>query len=160
PCRFAQLRAIDDACTRRLVTEKDVLGHRQLRYEAELLVHRRDAQHLRIAWRADDHRLAVEDDLAGIPAIRAAEDLHQRRFAGAVLAEQDVHLAGAKVEVHAVERDHAGEGFRDGAHLEDGATALEGHRTAAVTKLPLKPPSKTESRRSERIFVTRRTRRT
>ena len=52
---------------------------------------------------------AVQPDLAGIGAVHAGEDLDQRRLAGAVLAEQRVHLAGAHVEVDRVERERAGE---------------------------------------------------
>ena len=43
----------------------------------------------------DVHRLAVEANLAGVPAIGAAENLHQRGLAGAVLAEEHVDVAGA-----------------------------------------------------------------
>ena len=49
------------------------------------------------------------------------EHLDQRGLAGAVLAEQAVHLAGADVEVHAVERADAGELLDDAGHLEQAA---------------------------------------
>ena len=60
----------------------------------------------------------------GAPSIRispssavldAGEDLHQRGLAGAVLAHQGVDLAGAEVEVDAVEGGHAGEALGDAA---------------------------------------------
>ena len=38
-------------------------------------------------------RLAVEQDLARVGLVEPVEDVHQRRLAGAVLAEQRVHLA-------------------------------------------------------------------
>ena len=38
-------------------------------------------------------RLAVEQDLAGVGRVDAGQDLHQRRFAGAVLADDGQHLA-------------------------------------------------------------------
>jgi hypothetical protein len=38
-----------------------------------------------------------------------AENLDERGLSGAVLAEQAVHLAGAHLELDAVERAHAGE---------------------------------------------------
>ena len=41
--------------------------------------------------------------------VEAVEDVHQRRLAGAVLAEQRVHLAAPQVEVDAVVRDDARE---------------------------------------------------
>ena len=61
---------------------------------------------------------AVDADLAGVLAVGAAEDLHQRRLAGAVLAEQHVHFAGVQRQIDAVERDDAGKGLADAAHLE------------------------------------------
>ena len=48
------------------------------------------------------------------------EDVHERRLAGAVLAEQGVDLAGPDVEVDAVVGEHAGVALRDPAHLEHG----------------------------------------
>ena len=38
-------------------------------------------------------------DGALVGLVHAGEDLHQRRLAGAVLADQAVHLAGAQLEV-------------------------------------------------------------
>ena len=60
-------------------------------------------------------RLAVDQDLALVRLVEPVEDVHQRRLAGAVLAEQRVHLALAQVEVDAVVRDDAGEPLRDPA---------------------------------------------
>ena len=51
--------------------------------------------------------------------VEPVEDVHQRRLAGAVLAEQRVHLAAAQVEVDVVVRDDSGEVLRDPAQLED-----------------------------------------
>ena len=65
-------------------------------------------------------RVPLTQDFACVLAIRAAQDLHQRRFAGAVFAEQDVDFAGVERQVDAVERDDAGKRFPDAAHLEDG----------------------------------------
>ena len=60
----------------------------------------------------------VDEDLALVGLVRAGEDLDQRGLAGAVLAEQAVHLAGADLEVDAVERSGAGELLHDAAHLQ------------------------------------------
>jgi hypothetical protein len=43
---------------------------------------------------------------------------YQRRFAGAVLAEQHMHLAGPEVEIDAIERDHTREVLRDSLEPE------------------------------------------
>ena len=63
---------------------------------------------------------AVEQDLALVRPVEAVEDVHQRRLAGAVLAEQRVHLAALEVEVDAVVRDDPRKPLRDPAKLQDG----------------------------------------
>ena len=45
--------------------------------------------------------------------VDAGDDLHQRRFAGAVLAHQRVHMAALQAERDVVERQHAGKGLAD-----------------------------------------------
>src|SRR5690606_34511599 len=69
---------------------------------------------------------AADGDPAGVGRVGAGEHLDQRALAGAVLAQQHVHLATAQIEVHAVERDHAGEG------LADALDAQQLVRTAAA----------------------------
>ena len=51
--------------------------------------------------------------------VEPVEDVHQRRLARAVLAEQRVHLALEEVEADVVVRDDPREALRDVAHLED-----------------------------------------
>ena len=60
---------------------------------------------------------AVEDDAAAVARELAAELRDERRLAGAVRADQRVHLAGADVEVDVVGRDHAAEALLEAAHL-------------------------------------------
>ena len=57
--------------------------------------------------------LAVQADGAGVGLVEAGDDLDQRRLAGAVLAEQRMHLAGADVEADPVQRAHAGKRLGD-----------------------------------------------
>src|SRR5206468_10421828 len=64
-------------------------------------------------------RLPLDPDLPLVGVVQAVEDVHQRRFAGAVLAEDRVNLAPSEVEVHAIVGDDAGEPLRDSPHLED-----------------------------------------
>ena len=52
---------------------------------------------------------AVEQHLARVGLVGAGEHLDQGGLAGAVLAEQAVHLPRVHVEVDAVEGAHAGE---------------------------------------------------
>ena len=109
-----------DAVVRRLGREHDVLRDRHHRDQHEVLVHHPDPVLDRGPRRAEHGRLAVDQDLALVGVVEPVEDVHQRRLAGAVLAEQRVHLALAQVEVDVVVRDDAGEALRDPTKLENG----------------------------------------
>ena len=63
-------------------------------------------------------RLAVHEHAPRGGLLHAGEDLHQRRLAGAVLADEDVDLAGVDVEGDVVEGGRAREDLGDvlGAH--------------------------------------------
>ena len=101
-----------------LVAEHDVLCDGEPRDEVELLVHGGDARiHGRLGMRESD-RPALPDDLPLVRLVHPCQHLDEGGLAGAVLAEQAVHLAGPHVEVHARQRDHAGEALHDAAHLE------------------------------------------
>ena len=64
-------------------------------------------------------RSPLIEDLALVRVVEPVEDAHERRLAGAVLAEQRVHLAVAQVEVDVVVREHARKLLRDPVELED-----------------------------------------
>ena len=102
-----------------LAAHEDVVAHAHVRREAELLVDDGDAAVPRVRRGREDHRLAVELDRAGGGLDDAGQHLHQRRLAGAVLAEQRRHLAGADVEGDALQRVDVAVGFRDVARRED-----------------------------------------
>ena len=65
-------------------------------------------------------RLAAPDEIAGVGADDAGEDLEQRGLAGAVLADEGVRLALRDRERHAPERAHGAERLLDVAELETG----------------------------------------
>ena len=74
-----------------------------------------------------------------VPGIDAAQDLHQGRLAGAVLAEQHMDLARPHVEVDPIQRVDAGKPLRDAAHRERelravGVGQVVGQRDAALTR--------------------------
>src|ERR671912_627053 len=71
-------------------TEENILGDRQMRDEIQLLVDDADAARQRVARALDVSKRAVHANLAGVLAVRAAQDLDKRGLAGAVLAEQYV----------------------------------------------------------------------
>src|SRR5690606_21828917 len=97
--------------------EHDVFGHREHRDQHEVLVHHADAGRDAVAWPAEADWLAVDQDLALVGPIEAGEDVHHRRLAGAVLAEQAEHLAGADLQVDAGIGDVFTETLGDAAKL-------------------------------------------
>jgi hypothetical protein len=114
----AQRALVDEAEAVGLAAEVDVLGDVAVRQQVELLVDDADAGALGIERVRERDAASEQRDLALVGVVRAAEDLHQRRLAGAVLADQRVHLADAAVEVDAVDRGDGAEALHDAAHLE------------------------------------------
>ena len=82
----------------RLHAEMDVLRHRQVAHGGKLLMHHADAGRPRIPGRCIPHRPTIEAHLALILGMHTGDDLHQRRLAGAVLADQSMDLATGKRE--------------------------------------------------------------
>jgi hypothetical protein len=54
--------------------------------------------------------------------VHAGEDLHQRRLAGAVVADQGDDLALIDIEVDVGQRPDGAEAFRDASDGQDGLT--------------------------------------
>ena len=77
--------------------------------EVEFLEDRGDAGGLRGARIVKADGLALQQHFAGVRREHAGEDVHERRLAGAVLAEQRVDLAALEVEIDAAQRLHAAE---------------------------------------------------
>src|SRR5215831_10823450 len=103
----------------RLAPDEDVFGDRQVRREAQFLMHEADAERLgfRRVLRID--LSPVEDNLAAVLPHDSGENLHQRGFARAVFANQRMNLAAPRREVHPRERPRAGEGLGYSAHLKN-----------------------------------------
>ena len=111
---------VEQAVAAKFAAEEDVLGDRAEGDEIDLLVDRADAAVLRLLGRGELDRLAAEDDLAGVVAVGAGEHLDQRRFAGAVLADQGHHFGRLDLERRGGERVDAHEPLVDIAHGEEG----------------------------------------
>ena len=77
----------------RLPAEEDVLGDGEIGLQVQLLVHRADAERLRLRRGGDRRPARPSSRIGRVGPVDAADDLDQRRFAGAVLAEQRMHLA-------------------------------------------------------------------
>jgi hypothetical protein len=120
---------VHDPAGGRLVAQHDVLGHRERRDQHEVLVHHADAQPDRVDRAGDLHRLPVQEDLAVVRPREPVDHVHQRRLAGAVLAEEGVDLTPSDGEVHAVV------GAQRAVHLDDAAQ-LEGGSRGRVAPAP------------------------
>ena len=120
--RFGRLpvhrTVVEDDAAPYLAAHEDVLGDRQMRREENLLVNQDDAAALCVDRAGEDHRAAVEQDVTLARRQMAGEDLHQGGFAGAVLANDGVHLAGAKPERDVTEHLDRAERFRQMLRLE------------------------------------------
>jgi hypothetical protein len=118
----------------RLAPEEEVLGHGHLRHEVELLVDRGHARRLRVARPMERDRLAVDLHRAVVVVEHAREHVDEGRLAGAVLAEQRVHLAVAQLEVDAAQRVHAAEALGDPAHAEQWRALAHGRLSSSCRR--------------------------
>src|SRR5204862_3816133 len=104
-----------------MVAEDDVRGDGEPLDEAEVLVDHRDPGVERVTGGRKLHAFPVEQDLALVGAIEAREDVREGALARAVLAEERMHLAGRRLEIDAVVRDHCRKALRDPAHHDRGS---------------------------------------
>ena len=99
----------------RCTCDAQVGDHVEVGDERRLLVHRDQARLPRGSGRVDVAFLATDQDPTAIWVHGAGEDLHERGFAGAVGAQQSMHLARSHREGCLTQRndrsiafDHAG----------------------------------------------------
>ena len=98
-----QLLAIDEETSEakpRLAGEIDVFRHGEMRNEVEFLMDDSDAGGFGFARRGELPFLALVEDRSRTWLIDAADDLHQGRFAGAILTADRMNLAATQVEMH------------------------------------------------------------
>ena len=101
----------DKAGPQRLVAEHDVLCSRQGRNDRDLLVSDGNAGVESVRDVVENDRPPVDENRAGIRSVSAADDLHQRRLASAVGADQSEHFSRRDGEVNIAKRDGASEGL-------------------------------------------------
>ena len=106
------------------VAEHQVLEHGECGDQRRVLVHSADPELERPPRRRDGRLDPLDADPAGVGAEQAGQNADQRRLAGAVLAEQAVHLAGAEGQVDVVVREHSGERLRDPDQLDDRCSGV------------------------------------
>jgi hypothetical protein len=95
---------VDESEPARLAAETDVLGHRHVRQQVDLLVHRTDARGQGVGGAGEADGAPGQDDRSLVRVQRPGEGLDQRRLPGSVLAHQRVDLAPENPEVDGVER--------------------------------------------------------
>ena len=101
-----------------LGAEIQVLGDRAVGEQVELLVDDADAGMARLQGMGEGDHLTVEGDRATARLMSAGDDLHQRRLAGSVLADDGMDLAGDDVEVDIGEHRYAVETLRHAAQRQ------------------------------------------
>ena len=89
-------------------------------HEHEVLVHHANPGVDRLTSRPAGDVAAVERDRAGVRVVQAGQDPHERRLAGAVLADQRVNLAALHLEVRVAVRFDAAEAFSDARRDKKG----------------------------------------
>ncbi len=94
--RRARDRAV--APSRELAAEHHVLGDGERGDEHEVLMHHADAGVDRVGGRPAGDVAAVHFHAAGVRRVHAAQHAHERRLAGAVLADERVNLAARDLE--------------------------------------------------------------
>ena len=78
-------------------------------------------------------RLAVEEERALARRVEARQDLHQGRFAGAIVADDAQHLAGVDMEIHIAKRGDGAEIFVNAFRLEQRGRLIR-HRLPPIER--------------------------
>ena len=116
-----------------LAAEEDVGDDVEVLAQREILEDGGDAEVERGAGLGQRDGLAVESDRAGARRMHAGEDLDQRRFAGAVVADQRHDLAGVHVEVDVGQRRDGAEILRDAAQAQHQLRLARSRRFGEVS---------------------------
>ncbi len=97
-------------------TREDVFGNGEIAEQAALLKDNGDTEALGGVLVSDFYiPVTGKLDLPGVGRSDASQDMHERAFAGTVLAHQGVHFAPAYFQIDAVERFDTGEVLDDAA---------------------------------------------
>ena len=113
------LAAVDHAVPFELLAGKHVVHDLHFGKQVELLMDDAHARRAGVAGVLKVHLFAVQKHLAPGGLFDAGENLHQRALARAVLADENVDLAGVDVKIHLVERQRAGIALGDADGLHD-----------------------------------------
>jgi hypothetical protein len=116
--------------------EEHVLDDVEVVAEGEVLIDDLDAQRGRVPRTADADGAALEEELAGIGGVDAADAFDEGRLAGAVVADERGHLAGAHRQVDGTEHLDGTEALLDPAQLQQrgGGHGVSSDRRSRPTR--------------------------
>ncbi|MNH20389.1 hypothetical protein D3C79_801550 [compost metagenome] len=109
---------VDEAETAGLVADEEVVHHRHVRQQVDLLIDGADPQALGVGCVRRGDGDAIEFDAPPVGLVDAGEGLDQGGLAGAVLAEQRHDLSPAQGEVHLMQGTHPGKDLADTAGVQ------------------------------------------
>ena len=98
--------------------QEDVVGHRQGRHQAQVLIDHGNPLGLGLFRAGEAAGLAKQQHLAAITAMKTVEQLDQGRLARAVLADDGMHLAPLEAKRHILEHGDAVKPLLDTARLD------------------------------------------
>ena len=93
-----------------------------MRRQIQLLVNHGDAAAAGVQRIRGGKRTAIEFDLPGVGNVSAAQNFHERAFAGAVFADERVNFARADFKGNILERARGAEALLDPGHSQAGRT--------------------------------------
>ena len=111
--------AVEDAVSRPLAPQKDVVGHAEVGEQIQFLVDHGNAAGRRIARGCQANGASIQFQSPGGRLLDSGQDAHQRGLARAVLADQGADLAATHGEIHAVQSRGARVLLGDGARRQD-----------------------------------------
>src|SRR5688572_6287970 len=140
-----------------LAPDPDVLRHGHEGHQVQLLMDHGNAVLQRVQRRGQPDVLAAQLERAGIRMIDAGNDLHERGFAGAILAHQGVHRAGPEPERDIIQRDDARKLLSDALDLQkisrSGGRGAVLDRRRGCCAAHVAPLARCESRRGTHRIV-------
>ena len=96
----------------------DVLRNAQRVKQAEMLKHHADAKGAGLARAVRTQQLAIDTQATSVWLGRAVNNLHQRRFTGAVFAQHSVDFSGLNQQGNVTVCHHARVSFGDARQLQ------------------------------------------
>ncbi len=120
-----------------LAAEEDVLGDREMRRQQGFLVHHGNAGGGGFGGMGKRYLAVFPEHQAGVAAHHAGHDLHEGGLSGAVLAEEQVHLALGHEQVAVAQGGYAAKSFLNAAEIEEHRKATVYNRMAGRLRLTL-----------------------